>query len=112
MQLYELTRQGEPQAGAFLRLSNTAVTLLKSVEDARLILRCDAHTRVSHRNLQPRIHPASVHVDMPAVRSEFHCIGEQVEDHLLDLTLVGLDYLQTRVRLDVQLDAMLVGPLA
>ena len=67
--------------------------------------------RVGHRDLRPVAHPAGVHLHPPAVRGELDRIGEQVEDDLLHLALVGFHFVQVGARVDAALDAVTGGPL-
>ena len=56
--------------------------------------------------------PAGAHHDAPARRRELERVGQEIEEHLLDLALVGADGAQTPVDVVRELDAMPVRALA
>jgi hypothetical protein len=98
--------QGQPEPGALLLAG-----LLELLEDPVLIGGIDANARVGHRHLRPFAHPASAHLHPPPVRGELDRIGEQVEDHLLHLALVGFHFVQIGICVDATLDAVTCGSL-
>ncbi len=56
--------------------------------------------------------PASAHHDAAPGRRELEGVGQEIEEHLLDLALVGADCAQTRVDVVRELDAMPICALA
>src|SRR5262249_29795553 len=90
VQLDELPRQGQAKA----RPSHLLVRcphLTKLLEDRLLILWRDANAGIGHGYLyQPLLHFRE-HVYAAALGGELERVGEQVQEHLLDLALIPLD---------------------
>src|SRR5262249_54149751 len=96
MQLDELPRERQAQASA-LHLLVRRPDLPELLEDRLLILGGDADSRVRDAALnQAVVHPGS-DVDPAALRRELDRVGEQVQQHLLHLALVGADGVQVLV---------------
>jgi hypothetical protein len=83
-----IAREGEPESRAFHALRRRA-DLPEFLEHRLLILLRDADTRVAHGNRDHAVLRRDAHADASTVRREFEGIGKQVEQHLLDLALVG-----------------------
>src|SRR5688500_13271110 len=107
VQLDDALRQRQPEPGARL-LALAGRRLLERLEDAPLVLRRDADARVADGDLDGIGGPAGADRDRPATRGELHGVGEQVEEYLPHLPLVGLDDIDVRVAIDHESDA---GPL-
>ena len=68
--------------------------------------------RVGHGDLDHPVDRRRPDLDPPALRRELDRIGQQVQDHLPDLPLVGADLLQPLIDGQAQCDATPPGPLA
>ena len=79
----------QAQTGALLQLGGP--DLLEFLEDPSLIRRCDADTIIAHADHDVAAVAMRAGVDVTAFGREFQGIGEQVEKHLLEHALVGLD---------------------
>ena len=92
MQLREIERDGEPQPGAAEAAGRPALELTEPLEHRLALLRRHARPRVGHldrgtgcRGVRPQraAHPS-------AGRSELERVGEEVEQHALQLVGIGL----------------------
>src|SRR4029078_7809431 len=86
-----------------LRFSRT--DLAELLEYGVLILGRDAHAGVGDRDLGIGIASAGPNFDLPALRRELQRVGQQVQQYLLDLSLVGDDRAQIAIERDAQRDA-------
>src|SRR5215510_11405909 len=100
MQLDELPRQGQPQSGTFDLLVGRP-DLSKLLEHCLLILRGDSDTRIPHRHFNAPVNRHRPDIDPPGLRRELDRVGQQVEQDLADLPLVGLDVPESFVELRV-----------
>ena len=84
------TGQGQSQPGALL-FRRAATALLEGLEDPLPVLRRYADAGVGHGHLQLVPAPPRGHGDPAAVRGELDRVREQVDHHLLEPQLVGVD---------------------
>src|SRR5262249_13715273 len=90
MQLDELAGEGQPQAGT-LHLLVRCSHLPELLEDRLLILRRDANAGVADRYLYAAVSRPRPYLDPPALWGELQCVGQEVQEHLLDLAFVSAD---------------------
>jgi hypothetical protein len=90
MQLDELAREGQPEPGA-LHLLVRRPDLTELLEDHLLILGRDSHARVRDRNLGQAFVHRGADVDPATLGRELERVGQQVQEPLLHLALVGAD---------------------
>src|SRR2546428_2977075 len=88
MEFNELAAEGESEAGA-LHLLHRRPHLPKLFEHRLLILRRDAHPGIAHRNLRRLVLPRGANLDSSPFWRELQSVREEVQEHLLDLPLVG-----------------------
>src|SRR6266404_6461285 len=84
----ELPGQGESEPGALDGAARGA-HLAELLEHRLVVLGRDADPGVGDRDLDRVVPERGPHVDAPAFRGELEGVGEQVEEHLLHLALVG-----------------------
>ena len=84
--------------------------LLEGLEDPLPVLGGDPDSVVGHRHGQPLIGANGPHRDLATVGGELHRVAEQVQHHLLEPELVGLDEIEARVHLERDRDAVQRGP--
>ena len=89
-QLDDPLGQREAQAGALL-LRRSPAALLERLEDALAVLRRDADAGVGDGHRAPRRRPRRPHRRPATGGRELHRVRQQVEQHLLEAQLVGLD---------------------
>ena len=80
----------QPKTRALLLRSSPAA-LLERLEDPFLVLGGHADAGVGHRDHKFGALAVGADADAAAVGGELHGVGEQVEDHLLESELVGVD---------------------
>ena len=90
VQLDELPAQREAEPRP-LRLLVRTPYLPELLEDDLVMLGRDPDAAVGHRDLRDAIHTRRAHLHASALRRELHRVREEVEQHLLDLALVGAD---------------------
>src|SRR5215475_9209715 len=90
MELDELPSERQAEAGA-LDLLVRHPDLPELLEDHLLILGSDANPGVGDRHLDYSLVHGRPDVDPAALERELQRVGEQVQQHLLDLSLVGAD---------------------
>src|SRR5688500_5660125 len=86
--------------------------LTKLLEDLWLILQSDADAGVGYRDLHSSITLYGVDPDPSSLRSKLHCIGQKIEQNLLDLTLITHEIAKPIVHCNVNRDAVRCGALA
>src|SRR5882672_9451069 len=96
VELDELSRQREAETRA-LALARGVAHLAELLEDRLLVLWRDTDPGVGHGHLDGAIRGQRTHVDPAALRREFHGVGQQIQEHLLELALVGDDVLERLV---------------
>ena len=106
MQLDELLRERQPEPGALPRFREPATELLKLVEDPLLILGRDPDPAVLHGYLQLPAHAPSGYIYSAAGRRELHRVGQQVEEHLLELAFIGFHDSQRRLNVSGHLGTL------
>jgi hypothetical protein len=79
--------------------------LLELLEHRFVILGRDSDARVRHRDLHAAVRQRHPHVDASALWRELHGVGEQVQQYLLHLALIGADFAEALVHLPLQSDA-------
>src|SRR2546428_1825467 len=95
MQSGETPRQREPKAGALLLAIDSRIDLLELVEDPALVSDRDADAGVGDRNLGRVRKTRSGDADGPACRRELDRVGDEVQEHLLELAGVRFDVAKT-----------------
>src|SRR6266436_6189129 len=88
VELDELSRQREAETGA-LALVRGVAHLAELLEDRLLVLRRDADPGVGDRHLDGAVRGQRTHVDPAALGGELHGVGQQIQEDLLELALVG-----------------------
>src|SRR3989454_232265 len=88
MEFNELAAEGESEAGA-LHLLHRRPHLPELFEHRLLILRRDAHPGIAHGNLRRLVLPRGANFDSSPFGRELQSVREEVQEHLLDLPLVG-----------------------
>src|SRR5215475_1393298 len=111
MQLDELAGERQPEPGA-LHLLVRRPHLPELLEDRLLILRRDADPSIAHGDLHAAVRRPPPYLDPPALRRGLDCVGEQVQQYLLDLALVGTNRTYAPLERTAQPDAPPTGPLA
>src|SRR4030095_3132101 len=111
VELDKLAGEGEAQTRA-LTLALGLPDLADLLEDRLLILGRDADAGVGDRHLDGAVRGYCPHGDPPALRGELHGVGEEVEEHLLDLALVGDDVLERLVDRELEREIVAGGPFA
>src|SRR4029450_3150673 len=111
VELDKLAGEGEAQTRA-LTLALGLPDLAELLEDRLLILGRDADAGVGDRHLDGAVRGYCPHGDPPALRGELHGVGEEVEEHLLDLALVGDDVLERLVDRELEREIVAGGPFA
>src|SRR5206468_3068603 len=101
LQLDELSRQREAETGA-LALARGVAYLAELLEDRVLVLWRDADPGVGDGYLDGAIRVERTHVDPAALGRELHGVGQQIQEHLLELALVGDDVLERLVDRQVE----------
>src|SRR5687768_22309 len=86
--------------------------LTKLLEDLWLILQSNADAGVSYRDLHSSITLYGVDSDPSSLRGKLHCIGQKIEQNLLDLPLITEEVAQSLIHCNVEGDAVLRGALA
>src|SRR4030095_521249 len=112
MQLNKLLRHGKPQSSPFSLVSIVASHLPKFLEYLWLILGGDPDAGVTDRYLYRTICLPGVNSNPASFRGELHGIGKKIEKYLFNLALVADKVLTSLVNCNVQVDAVLCGPLA
>ena len=100
-----------PEAGP-LALPDPRLALLELLEDPLPILGSDARAGVGDRDPDLAVDSRRAHVDLPAGRRELHRVREQVEDDLLDPSLVAVDHVDLRIGGERDTDPVLRRALA
>src|SRR5690349_13564164 len=111
VQLDELLRQGQPEAGALLLPRLVAPHLAKLLEDSRLVFGGNPDTGIGDRGLDQAVLPASLQADPAPLRGELDRIRQEVEEDLFDLAFVAHDLPEARVDVELQGDAVPARPL-
>ena len=111
VELHEPLRERKAEARPFA-LPDPRLALLELLEDPVPILGSDARTGVGDGNPDLAVDPRRAHVDLPTGGRELHGIREQVEDDLLDPSLVTVDHIDLGVRGERDADPFLRGALA
>src|SRR5262245_2251035 len=96
VELHKLSRQREAQTRA-LALPLGVAYLAELLEDRLLVRWRDADAGVDDRHLDSAVRGQRAHVDPATLGREFHCVGQQIQEHLLELALVGDDVLERLV---------------
>ena len=106
------TAQGQPETRPLLAL-RAAATLLERLEDPLTVFRGNADPVVGdrHREVGRRVVGPTTD-DTAAVGRELHRVAEQVQQHLLEPELVGVEGVDARLDLERELDAVGRRPLA
>ena len=90
VQLHEPACQRQAEPGAFLLGLVIAADLAKLLEHLFLVFRRDADAGVADGNFETALRPrARASRDASAVRRELDGIGQQIDQDLLELALVG-----------------------
>ncbi len=97
MQLHELLGQRQPESRALLRAGVVAPDLAELLEDGRLVLGRDPDPRVADRDGDGAIGRRGGEAHSAALGGELHRVGEEVQQDLLDLPLVGDDIVEPLV---------------
>jgi hypothetical protein len=100
MELDEAPSQGKTQSRALLLMG--LAHLLELLEDPGLVRRGDADPIVPHQDEHLVAVTSGADLDMATPGGELQRVGEQVEEHLLELSLVGIDVAGTRVYFEPQ----------
>jgi len=95
MQLHELPGEREAEARAFPLFTIHTGHLLELLEDPSSILWGDANPGVPDGDLHLSTMKPCRDADPASIGSGLHSIGEEIEDHWLDLAFVGLDDVQS-----------------
>src|SRR5262249_36430119 len=111
VQLDELARQRQPEAGA-LHLLVGGPDLPKLLEHRFLIFWRDANPGVAHRHLDHAVPRYCVDINSAAFRRELDRVGEQIQEDLPNLPLVALQLAESLIDRGVQRDAAPRRPLA
>ena len=112
MEIDDPLRQREAEPGALRARPRRATAPLERLEDAVLLLLGDADARVPHADLRPVAGPPGLDRHRPSVGRELHRIGEQVQDHLLELAFIGLRHAEARLDVARERDRVAGGALA
>ena len=86
--------------------------LAEFLEDPCLVFRSDADTGVTDRYLYRTICLPGFNSDPSSVWRELYCVGKQIEKNLFDLPLIADEFAKTLVNCNIEIDAVLGGPLA
>src|SRR2546428_620832 len=111
VELDELSCQGETETGA-LAFARGVADLAELLEDRVLVLWRDADPGVGDRHLDGAVRGQRTHVDPAALGREFHGVGQQIQEHLLELALVGDDVLERLVDRQVEREPVAHGSFA
>ena len=93
-------------------MSIVAPHLAKFLEDRCLILRGDPDAGVADRYLYQAICLPGFNSNPSSLRCELHRVGEEIEKNLFYLSLVADKVSKALVNGNVEIDAVLGGPLA
>src|SRR4029453_3622653 len=93
VQLYELPAKGQPQPCSLGPLVRRP-PLTELLEDGSLALWGNAPTCIGHRDLGRAVHKSRAHLHPAAFWSELQGVREEVQEDLLDLTLVAANLTQ------------------
>src|SRR5437899_4772708 len=112
VQLDELLGQRQAESGAFLLLRVIAPDLAELLEHGLMIFGRDADPGVADRDLEPAGIAMRRYVDAAAVGRELDRVGQEVDEDLLHLALVGLNVAQRRIDAHLQSDIVPLRTLA
>src|SRR6476646_2413597 len=104
--------QCKPESRTFLLARVLPTHLAELLEHRFVIGRGDADTGVLDGNLHGVTHDTRPHVDASTVGRELDGIGQQVQQDLLQLALVGYDALESGLDMNVESDRVLLRALA
>ena len=96
MELNELPAQRQPQASP-LGLLVGVTDLAELFEHELLVFGSDADPRIGHGYDCLRVHHPGTHGNPSAFRRDLHRVGQEVQEHLLELPLVGATLRQVRI---------------
>src|SRR5262249_28676946 len=111
VQLDELPGERQSQSRT-LHFPVRGPDLPEFLEHCLLILGRDADPGVADRHLNGFAYRFRPDLDATTLRRELDLVGEQIEEDLADLSLVGLDLAEALVAAPVQLDPSAPRPLA
>ena len=111
VKLDEPLRKGETQARSLLRAREVVLSLSELVEDDAPVSLRDADPRVLHRDAEAGAQNSSAQRHRSARPRELDGVGQEVEEHLLDLALVGHHDAELGVDLLDQPHVLAQGPL-
>src|SRR5207249_4606439 len=111
VQLDELSRQREAETGA-LALARSVAHLAELLEDRLLVRWRDADPGIGDGHLDGAVRVQRPHVDPAALGRELHGVGQQIQEHLLELALVGDDVLDRLVDCQVEREPVAHAPFA
>src|SRR5262249_36311935 len=111
VELHQASGEGEAEAGALTLARVVGTHLTELLEHCGLILGGDADARICHGDLDHSPVEDRGQGDGASFRRELHGIGQEVEEHLLHLALVGHHLADARVHVHREPDAVARGPL-
>src|SRR5262249_29496279 len=111
MQLDELAGERQPESGAFHLLVRRP-HLAELLEDGLLIRGGDADAGVRDGDLNQAVVHRGSDIDLAALRRELDRVGEEVQQHLLHLALIGSARPDFRGDLLGESDASSTSPLS
>src|SRR5262245_17951930 len=107
VQLDELSGQRKAQTCALSLTLRVRADLAEFVEHRLAILRRNADSGVGDADFDHAIDQARPNADLSAFRSELHGVREQVQHDLLELALVSMNFVYSRVDHVIQGQSML-----
>src|SRR3990170_3602862 len=111
VELDQPPREGEAEPGALPLPCVIVAHLAELLEHRRLVLCRDPDAGIGDRHRHRPAVQRRAHGDLASLRSELDRVGQKVEQHLLDLALVGHDLTDPRVHVDLEPDAVARGAL-
>src|SRR5207302_11457129 len=112
VQLDELPGERQPEPRAFVLAGGADADLTELLEDRPLVFRCDADAGVADGDFDGTVGRRRSEPDPPAGGGELDRVGEEVEDDLLDLSLVANGGAEAAVDGEVEGDAVAGGGFA
>src|SRR5689334_6029789 len=89
VQLDELAREREAETGALVLLGVVRPDLAELFEHRVEIFRGNADAGIAHGDLDLAVQTLAAHLHAATLAREFHGVGEQIEQDLLDLALIA-----------------------
>ena len=96
MQLDQGAGDGEPESAALMALGELVLHLLERPPELGDVVLGDADAGILDGDFHVAARTRQMHVDAAAVAGEFHGVGEEIEEHLLQRAAVGLQHQMLR----------------